>query len=59
MCVGQEGKNLPNANRKACLNEWWCMESSEEEDLSVVVSPRFVFVVFCSPGEVCDHNFSM
>jgi len=59
MCVGQEGKDLPNAHRKACLNEWWCVDSSEEEDLSVVVSLKFVFIVFCSPGELSGRNFSM
>lgn len=55
-CMGQEGKDLHNTHRKKHVS---VSGGSEEEDLSVIVSLRFVFVVFCSPGELSDRKFSM
>lgn len=42
--MGKEGKDLHNADRKACLSERWCMESSEEDNLNIIVSLRFVLL---------------
>ena len=31
----------------------------QKRRICVIVSLTFVFIVFCSPGELSDHNFSM